>query len=560
LGPDNILVFTTGTLTGTGAPTGNSWYPVYKSPLGIYGEGRGGGFWGSELKFAGYDAIVIKGRAKNPVYLSIVDDFIEIKDARELWGKDFFTTTDMIIEKHGDNKIKVLGIGQAGENLVKIAVIMSDKYRSAGRGGSGAIMGSKNLKAIAVRGTKKVAIADETKFRDIVRHCNQNLRSAKSVLQFASYGTVGALSMINELGMLITRNGQSNSYELSGEIDGEKFHETIMSKGRACYACSIGCTRHTTVNGGKYSGVDSEGPEFETVASLGARCGISNRDAIAMANMKCNMYGMDTISTGGVISFAMECYENGLLSIDDLNGIDLQWGNHSGMVEVIDMIAKREGWIGNILAGGVKEASNVIGGEATKYALHTKGLELPGLDPRGAQDRGLVYAVNNKGADHMRPNMGGYTAAGAMCKELGLERKGDPEVPEFKAELVEKLRRFTTFTNLNGMCIFAIGRFLLNPDHLASLHEAATGIKFTSSDVLIAGARVWTLQRMLNNAFGICRKDDSLPQRFLQEPSGGNIVELKQMLDDYYKIEDWDEDGRPTRERLKNLQMEDLLK
>ncbi|RJX27554.1 MAG: aldehyde:ferredoxin oxidoreductase [Dethiobacter sp.] len=558
LGWENILIITTGPMTATLAPTGGSWYVGFKSPAtGIYGEGRGGGYFGPELKFAGYDTVILRGRSPEPVYLYIEDDKVEILPADELWGKDFFKTVDMLEEKY--KGVRVLGIGPAGENLVKFACLMSDRYRAAGRGGAGAVMGSKNLKAIAVRGSKDINVADKEGFIKALKDANKTIFEHPATAKLLpDYGTSSLVNGMSAFGAFPTRNHRSGVFESAEKISGETMAETILVKTRGCYSCNIKCTRYTMVREGEYAGVESEGPEYETINAFGARCGIDNLEAIAMANMNANRLGLETISTGTLIAFAMELYEEGLLSKDECNGLELNFGNHQAMNRLLEDIAYRRG-LGDILAEGVKEAAVKIGRGSEKYAMHVKGLELTATEPRAAQDSGLGHAVASRGGDHLRPWSPAYTLFSFGSEELGLGGTPDPIVPDDKARVVALMQRVSTFTDMNGMCKFTVLCNTLAPSQLAHLYTTITGISFTAEDVMQSAARVWNLQRALNTIkFGITSADDTLPHRFLNEtapdgPAKGKVVELDKMKKEYYSLEGWDDNGVPRRERILEL-------
>jgi aldehyde:ferredoxin oxidoreductase len=564
LSPENLLIIATGPMTGTLAPTGNSWYAGFKAPAtGIYGEGRGGGYFGSELKFAGYDYIIFRGKAEKPVYLYINNGQVELKSAEGIWGQDFFKTCDVLEELHPGSK--VLGIGPGGENLVRFACIMSDRYRAGGRGGAGAVMGSKNLKAIVARGSRDVRLADKEGFLEALAAANKTLLAHPATATLLpDFGTASLVNGMSAFGAFPTRNFQSGVFEGAEKISGEKMAETILVKTRGCYSCNIKCTRYTMVKEGEYAGVESEGPEYETICAFGSRCGVDSLEAIAMANMNANKLGLDTISAGTLISFAMELYEKGILSQEECNGLDLKFGNHQAMNQLLLDIGHRKG-LGNILAEGVKRAAESIGRGAEKYAMHVKGLELTATEPRAAQDSGLGHAVASRGGDHLRPWSPAYTLFNFGCEELGIGGTPDPIVPDGKAEVVMLMQRVSTFTDMNGMCKFTVLCNTLSPSEIARLHSTIVGVPFTSEDLMHTAARVWNLQRALNVLkFGVTKKDDILPERLLSEPAPngpakGKVVELKPMKDEYYQLEGWDAQGMPKKERLQELGLEFLL-
>lgn len=553
LGPDNLMILVTGPMTGTLAPTGNSWYVGFRSPVtGIYGEGRGGGYWGPELKYAGYDYIIFREKSTKPVYLWINNDEVELKTADHLWGKDVFDMTHQLEETHPGAKI--LGIGPAGENLVKCASIMSDLYRSAGRGGAGAVMGSKNLKAVVVYGSQDIKIADPEGFKEILAEVNKLIYAHPATAALLpDYGTASLVNGMSAFGALPTRNFQSGVFERAEQISGEKMAATILIKTRSCFACNIHCTRYTMVNEGEYAGVESEGPEYETVNAFGSRCGVDNLEAIAMANMNANRLGVDTISAGTLISFAMELHEKGILSTEECNGLDLYFGNHKAMNVLLQDIAYRKG-LGDTLAEGVREAAKRIGKGADIYAMHVKGLELTATEPRAAQDSGLSHSIASRGGDHLRPWGPAFTLFNFGNEEMDLSGTPDPIVPEDKARVVRAMERTAIFTDLNGMCKFTVLCNTLAPSHLAKLYSTITGLALSPDDLSVIVDRVLTLQRALNiYKFGMNPKQDILPDRLMNEPAPngpakGKVVQLAPMLKEYYENAGWDPEGYPKME------------
>ena len=558
LGEENPLILMTGPMTGTLAPTGNSWYVGFRSPTtGIYGEGRGGGYFGSELKYAGYDYVVIRGKSPKPVYLHIHNDDVSLKDAGHLWGQDFFETTHTLEKDHP--KSKILGIGPAGENLVRSAIVMSDLYRAGGRGGAGAVMGSKNLKAVAVYGSKDVKVADPEGFKEVLKEVNNLIYQHPATGQLLpEYGTASLVNGMNAFGALPTRNHKSGTFEGAENISGEKMAETILTKTRGCFACNIKCTRYTQVKDGEYAGVESEGPEYETVNAFGSRCGVDNLEAIAMANMNANRLGLDTISAGTLMAFAMELYEEGILSKEECNGLDLKFGNHQAMNTLLQDLAHRKG-LGDILAEGVREAAKKIGKGSEKYAMHVKGLELTATELRAAQDSGLGHAVANRGGDHLRPWSPAFTLFGFGNEEMNLSGTPDPIIPDDKARVVNEMEKTAIFTDLNGMCKFTVLCNTLAPSHLAKLHETITGIPMDAKQLKTTVERVLTLQRALNlYRYKMSPEEDTLPDRFLKDPapSGpaeGKTLELPIMLKEYYEQAGWDEKGYPLAEKYEAL-------
>ncbi|MDN5320343.1 MAG: aldehyde:ferredoxin oxidoreductase [Thermococcaceae archaeon] len=545
--PENKLIFATGPLTGTTAPTGGRYMVVTKSPLtGFIASSNSGGFFGPELKFAGYDALIVEGKADHPVYISIKDEDVEIKDASHLWGKRVSETTDKLLEEFGDKKARVACIGPAGEKLVRFASIMNDKHRAAGRSGVGAVMGSKNLKAVVVRGTKKVEVADKEKFMSVVKEKIKKIKENPITGGgLPNYGTAVLVNIINENGLYPTNNFQTGVFPYAYEQSGEALAAKYLVRNQACFACPIGCGRvtyHPAV------GV-TEGPEYESIWAFGADCGINDLASIVIANHLCDELGLDTISTGTTIAAAMELYEKGIIKQEELGDAPpLRFGNTETLHYYIEKIAKREGF-GDKLAEGSYRLAESYG--HPEYSMSVKKQELPAYDPRGAEGHGINYATSNRGGCHVR----GYMISPEI---LGVPVKLDPhDVSEEKAKWVKIFQDLTAVIDSAGLCLFT--SFALGAEDYADLLNAATGFDFTADEWLKAGERVWNIERIFNLKAGLIpEKDDTLPKRFLEEPmpegpNKGHVVRLHELLPKYYKARGWDEKGYPTEEKLKEL-------
>ena len=565
LSPENPLIMLTGPLTGTLFPSSGRFGVVSKSPLtGIFGESTAGGFWGPELKFAGLDGIVITGRAREPVYITIIDGDVSIRKADYLWGKDTLETEEIIRKDLGDSKVRVACIGPAGENLVRFASIICDGGRAAGRCGLGAVMGSKNLKAIAVRGTKELRYAYEDEFR---KYCSELLRKVAQS-SYASnarmYGTAGYVLIGYKYGDVPIKYWTKGTWDEIEKISGqEMIRRGILKKVQACFNCPIACGRYIKIESGPYAGIEGHGPEYETLASIGSLCMLSDIEAIAKANELCTRYGMDTISLGSVIAFAMECYEKGLISISDTGGIKLEWGNAEAILKLIELIAKREG-IGNILALGVREASKYIR-SSEGFAVHVKGLEVPMHDPRAWDSLALQYATMPRGACHTAL---AYTIdRGVVINDLGFTKEFVSRLNRFshegKAEIVKVMQDFMGVFDCLVICKFLIFAGV-EPSEIARALTLATGWEFTKEKLLEIGERVFNLKRVFNIECGISRKDDTLPKRLLTPLSDGgakgHVPKLDVMVREYYRLRGWDEEGRPTVEKLRKLQLLDMLR
>ncbi|MCD6419107.1 MAG: aldehyde ferredoxin oxidoreductase family protein [Synergistetes bacterium] len=545
LSPKNKLIFATGPLTGTIAPTGGRYDLVTIGALNHrIAASNSGGFFGAELKLAGYDLLIVEGKADKPVYIWINDEHVEIKDASHLWGKDVYETTDRITEELGDKKIKVACIGQAGENLVKFSAVMNDKYRAAGRTGVGAVMGSKALKAIAVRGTKKVKIASEAKFKEAMKKAMDLIKSNGVTSQgLPTYGTMVLNNIIDQHGLYPTRNFQDGTFEHVEDVSGEKLKETYLVKNRACFACPIGCGRVCRLPDGE----EGEGPEYETSWAFSADCGVNDLIAVIKANNLCNKYGLDTISTGATIAAAMELYEKGYLKDEELQGgPKLNFGNAEAITYYTKAIALREGLGDKLAEGSLKFAQNYGHPE---LSMSAKGQELPAYDPRGAQGHALEYATSNRGGCHVR----GYMISPEI---LGVPEKLDPFSTEGKAKWVKIFQDLTAIIDSEGLCLFT--SFALSLEEYTELYNAVVGTNYSPDEMLKLGEKIWNLEKLFNLKAGFGKGDDTLPERFLKEPmpSGaakGQVVQLGKTLPEYYKLRGWNEEGIPTDEKLREL-------
>ncbi|MBS7250314.1 MAG: aldehyde ferredoxin oxidoreductase family protein [Candidatus Freyarchaeota archaeon] len=545
LSPKNKLIFAAGPLTGTAAPTGGRYEVSCKSPLtGTITGANSGGEWAAYLRRAGVDVIVFENKAKKPVYLQITDDKYELKSAEKLWGKDTHTTTDMLQKELGKD-YRVACIGPAGEKLSRIACVINDKHRAAGRGGTGAVMGSKNLKAIAVKGTKKIEPVNAEAFKKAHDTALKMIKEHSVTGQgLPTYGTAILVNIINENGIFPTRNFQTGVFPQADKISGETMEKTILTKRAACFACPIGCGRVTEIKSGKYKSA-GEGPEYETVWAYGAQCGVGDLAPISKANYLCNELGLDTISMGSTIGCAMELYQRGKLKKDKA-GRELNWGDGDAIVELTEKTGKREGF-GNDLAEGSLRLAEKYG--APELSMSAKGQELPAYDPRGAKGHGLHYATCTSGGNHVR----GYMISPEI---LGIPEKLDRFATEGKEVWVKNFQDLTAVIDSIGMCLFT--SFAIGAPEYTALLAAATGIDFTVEEVMKIGERIWNVERLFNIKAGFTAEDDTLPQRLLKEPmpegpAKGHVVELDKMLPKYYKVRGWDENGVPTKEKIKEL-------
>ncbi|MFH1422468.1 MAG: aldehyde ferredoxin oxidoreductase family protein [Planctomycetota bacterium] len=549
VGPDikpldekNLLIFATGALTGTKAPTPSRYSVTTKSPLtGTICDANSGGKWGVELKKCGYDALIISGKSNSHVYLNITDSSVEIKPAASLWGKDTLTACRILREENNKNA-SVLCIGVAGENLVKISSIINDGSRSLARGGSGAVMGSKNLKAIVTKGNKKINIADEEKMQFFSYEANKLLRAHPLTSKgLPEFGTAILMEVINAAGILPARNFQDSQFSNASNVSGVAIVEKIMTGRAGCYGCVIRCTRKT-----KTKTAEGEGPEYESAWALGPDCGIDDLETVAEANYLCNLLGLDTISTGATIACAMELGEKGIFETR------IRFGQNDKIKKLIRQIACREG-IGDELAEGSKNFA--LKHNAEYYSMSVKGLEMPAYDPRGAQGQGLGYATSNRGACHLR---GGYLIAPEL---LGVPRIINRFCSVGKAGHAVHLQNLGAALDSLAACRFA--SFALSEVVWARLLTAVTGINYNSEELMKTGERIYNLERMYNIREGFSRKDDSLPKRLQEEPVKNGpakdcVVRLQEMLDEYYEFRGWNNNGVPTDKKLKELGLKEL--
>ncbi len=560
--PENPLVLATGPLSGTMWPTGGNGHAfVSKSPqsFGI-GESKSHGSFGAELKRAGYDAVIFKGRAEKPVYVWIDDESIQLVDASHLLGKSPSETEDAIKEELGDYYIRVAAIGLGGEKLVRIASILNEKTRAAGRTGMGAVMGSKNVKAIAVRGTHDVKVAEPEEFLEYVKEFHERMKGPATV-KYRTLGTPLNVLVHNAIACLPTRNYNNATFRGAEKVSGETLNERYVVKIIGCSSCAMRCEHICVVPEGPYKGAMAR-VEYEPLWAMGPYCGIDRLDAIIKGIELCNYYGIDAISTGVIVAFTMDCYENGILTEKDLDGIEARFGNHEALVKLIEKIGKREG-IGDILAEGVKRAAEKIGKGADKLAQHIKGVEVTGYDLRSLKTAALGFAVSFRGADHNRHGAYGFDV------RWGREGKANRlTVEKGRGKMVKDMEDLYTIIDSLIICKFSRGTYYNGFEDIAKLYRLVTGFDVTAEDMRLSGERINNLARVINVREGFSRKDDTLPYKVMHHPipdegpAKGAYVsqeELDFLLDDYYEARGWTRDGIPTIEKLKELGMEDLI-
>lgn len=551
LSPHNKLIFATGPLTATTAPTGNRYMVVTKSPLtGALAHSNSGGDFPTWMKRTGYDLFIFEGKASEPVYLWVNEEQAEVRSAAHLWGKDVHETTDILLAETSPNA-KVACIGPAGENLALMAAIMNDKHRAAARSGVGAVMGSKNLKGVVVLGSKNPAFFDDAGMRAFSLELNKEVGvDVKKGSNLRIYGTAYVPQVTNTLGILPTRNFQTGVFEGVSNIDGVALREKYLVSHKPCFRCPIACGRLTAVNDEKYAG-KGEGPEYETIASLGSSCGIDNLAALTKANYRCNELGLDTISTGLTISAAMELYERGIID-DSLTGRSLRFGDGDAVIEMVEKIAYRQGFGNQLAEGSYRLAQHY---EHPEVSVTARKQEFPGYDPRGSQGMGLLYATSNKGASHMEGDV-------AYTEVFGVPLKADPLSTEGKAELVARWEDAFALIDSGGLCVFFAVRYVFSkeymiwPVRLAKVINLTTGANYSEEEIMRAAERVYNLERLFILKAG--STVDTLPPRMLHEPlpegpAKGRVVDLDKMLPEFYAYRGWDEQGWPTKEKLAEL-------
>ena len=576
LSPENVLALCTGVVTGTPISGQSRLTSVAKSPLtGCIGDAQGGGYFPAEMKFSGFDAVIIKGKSPKPVYLWMHHGEAELRDASHLWGMTTGDAEDKLKEELEDKRIEVLQIGPAGENMVRFAALISMSNRANGRTGMGAVMGSKNLKAVVVRGKQKPSIANPEKFKELQKLAKTNLEPT-GMDDFGKYGTPDVCSPQNKSGGLPTYNFNSGTFEKHEEINGKTLYNEHLRGhekdeqnrfGRdTCFSCSIKCKRVSQIDEGPFK-TDAKygGPEYETLATFGSYCGISNMDAIIHANALCNMYGMDTISCGATISWAMECWAEGKITAEDTGGIELEYGSAEAMVKMTEMIAKQEGF-GKILAEGSQKASEIIGRGTEDYLITSKGQEAPAHMPQVKRSLSVIYAANPFGADHESSEHDpAYKAYPERMEQIGLTN------PQERLALNEEMMRFAMVTqhlssavDSLSVCAFIFGASfqLYDANQLVEVVNAVTGWDTDMTEILAVGERRLNMLRAFNSREGIGRESDTLPKKMFKRPleggrSDGYSIDEKEWetaLENYYRLCDWDVmTGHPSLKKMESL-------
>jgi aldehyde:ferredoxin oxidoreductase len=563
-GPENLLAFGSGPLVGTLIPANGRYNVSSRSPLtNLLGDANSAGFWAPVLKKVGYDGIVVRGISDSPVYLFITQEKTEIRDASRLWGKTVSETDKHLRQEHGQDA-HVIAIGPGGENRVRFASIMTDIDRAAGRTGNGAVMGSKKLKAIVVCGRGRVSPADPQKTLSVAREIKRVISSAPSFSARSQLGTPMVIQIYNQMGVLPAKNHQTGIFAGAEKISGERLKEQYVNKAKACYMCPIHCSRYSEIREGRFSGTKMEGPEFETMCFMGSNLLNSDLGSILYLNRRLNDLGMDSISTGATIAYAMECYEKGLISTQETDGLQLTWGNIEAIISLVDRIAYRKGF-GSVLAEGVRRASETIEG-SEKYALHVKGMEVPGQEVRGLKAWGLGWATSSRGGDHCRafPVMETIWSPKQTLAFFGSEKAADRFSYEGKPAMVKWAEDLGAVIDSLGLCKIAYVSMGVPVELIAAAFQAVTGVKMDEEQILIAGERINNLERLLNLNLGLTPAEDTLPSRFVEEPlpegpSQGERINIEQMVEEYYRLRRWDPvTGYPSMEKLNELSLKHL--
>jgi aldehyde:ferredoxin oxidoreductase len=554
LSSENPLLLMTGPMVGTNFPGTSRFVMCARSPLThIWGESASGGFFGAELKRAGFDGIVLRGRCDRPSYLLVEFHGAELRDAGDIWGLDTYGTIGRLKQRHGDRRrARVLAIGPAGERMVRFASVSNDRAHYLGRTGMGAVMGSKNLKAIVARGNGKIPIAHENAYREARKAAVSHIRESMICSSFHDLGTAAAMDMGMLTGDVPIRNWSlGEAYEMAAAIGGPAIHDTILKGRTACYACPIGCKPVVQVDGGKYRVLKGPGPEYETCASFGTMIMNDNLEGIAYLNDLCNRQGLDTISCGSTVAFMMECYEKGLLKRGDLDGLDLRWGNLEAVIALVKKIALRQG-IGAAAAAGSRSMARAMGGGAADVAVTVKGLELPMHDPRAFHGLGLAYMTSNRGACHLQHAVQAVEQGMVAWPEIGLEEDYPGTESAGKAKMVHICEDIGQLANGACVCHFVFWAMGLN--HFFTGFNAVTGFDFGVADFLSTGRRSWLLKRALNNMMGVTAMHDRLPGRVLSALAEGAAAESAPdeagMLREYYEIRGLDPSGIPSWQSL----------
>jgi len=568
--PDNPVIIGVGPLCGTLVPAANKFTFTTKSPLtNIFADSCAGGYLGPEIKYAGYDQILITGASDKAVYLLVDDEDVQILSAEDLWGKDTWTTQKEIKRRHGDD-FQIAAIGQGGENLVRYAGVIHGLKRAAGKFGIGAVLGSKKLKAVAVRGSKGVKVAHPDSLMTYTLETVAEIKKSPLYQTRSTYGTPHLEDVLSPLGLMSTRNFKGTSFERYEDIGGIKLTEKYSKKMRSCLGCPAHCTHVYSLEEGPFEGAFGEGPEFTLTSMVGDRCGISDLEALLKINQLLNEYGMDSAAFGGIVGWAMDCYERGIIDKTDTDGLELNFGNAEAVIELVHKTANRDGF-GDVLAEGEKRAPRLVGRGSEQYMFHTKGGIIIAEEPRALPGFGLAYLTSTRGSDHLRARYPLETIGDGpevAQKLFGSKDAANPKTPKGKGTGVKWFEDLLAVVDSFGLCKFnypAMMDVVSTPERLARGYFIVTGVKISPEELLQAGERIYNVEKAFNTRLGLNRKDDnfSVPEKFLKEPLKdgafkGQIFPLDEMLDEYYQARGWSDNGLQTRKKLLELGLEEI--
>ncbi|UMZ74559.1 aldehyde ferredoxin oxidoreductase family protein [Natranaerofaba carboxydovora] len=555
LGYNNPLIFATGPLTGTRAPAMRG-VIISTSPLtGGFVDSYFGGHFAQEVKYAGFDAVMVTGNAQKPIYLKIEDGHVEFRDGENLKGLDTFETKEKIREELNDNSYKTACIGPAGENQVPFSLVSCEYNRQAGRGGIGAVMGAKNLKAVAVKGTNMVSVKDKEKFKKAIDKAIGGLESSEEIEELSNFGTAPTMWFSHQEGLLPVNNYQKGTSEPKG-ISHIDQRDKLWLRHEGCASCPIACSKQGVIREGKRKGTKSDIVEYETSALMGANLGLTDVKELTYLVYLCDALGLDGMSMGGVLGFAMECYEKGIMKAEDFDGIELSFGSAENLEKAIIDTAGVEGKLGKLLSTGVSRASKKLNTKSKEFACHVKGMEFPAFEPRSSPGMGLAYLTADRGACHQRAFPINYEVGGELFDGEEIERTGTNK----KAEIVIDDQDYLAALDTMVKCDF--GSFGISEDAYLELYEAATGDEMSSERLKEIGERIWNTTRMFNVMQGIDYKKEKLPKRFYEQIPDGPVKGNKfteedeeKMLQEYYRLRGWNEQGHPTEEKLKELKI-----
>jgi len=573
LGQENPLIFGVGPVNGTLIPSSGRFTVTAFSPLTVVGDdaacmgdSNAGGFWGPELKFAGFDQLIVEGAADEPVYLVIRDRKVEVRSAAHLWGMTTWETEDAILRELGDPGFRVASIGPAGENLVRVACIMNHRHRASGKCGLGAVMGSKRLKAVAIRGSGSVSVADTGAVWRVVDEALAELRRDPYAQVYARQGTSSLVRAHQAQGRMPTRNYQQTQFAAWESLTAEHFAEHHWTRSRSCFGCPIHCAHSFEVRGGPYAGTVGEGPEYVSIGAFGTKVGVEDSSAVLRAHNLCNQLGLDTLNTGSTIAWAMECWQEGVMGPADTDGLSLGWGNAETVVTLVERIARREGDLADLLAEGAYRAAQRLGHGSSRWVAHAKGQDPALSDPRVAKAWGLGYATASRGGCHLRalPTAETYYSAEEAVELFGTAEAVSPTGVKGKGRLVRWSEDQRAAADSLEVCKFVVRTSLMRPEWEARFLSAVTGLEWSGEDVMAAGERITNVERAINVLQGLTRADDCLSERLMNDPvsdgpAKGEVLDLEPMLDEYYVSRGWDlVSGYPSADTLERLGMHDV--